>query len=65
MICIEGHWETADTFQDISRIIREYYNEELADKLDELVEDYESQENYAEQVNELEDIIDQIRSLVY
>lgn len=65
MICIEGHWETVDTLQDVSRIIREYYNEELADKLDEFVEDYESQEKYEEQVRELEDIIDSIRSLVY
>lgn len=65
MVNIEGHWETIDTLQDVSRIIREYYNEELANKLDELVEDYESQEKYEEQVRELEDIIDQIRSLVY
>lgn len=65
MIRIEGHWETVDTLSDVSRVIREYYNEEIADKLDELVEDYESQENYEEQVRELEDIIDQIRSLVY
>lgn len=65
MVNIEGHWETVDTLQDVSRIIREYYNDELADKLDELIEDYESQENYEEQVRELEDIIDQIRSLVY
>ena len=65
MICIEGYWETVDTLQDVSIIIREYYNEELADKLDELIQDYESQEKYEEQVRELEDIIDSIRSLVY
>lgn len=34
---IEGHWETIDSFEDISRIIREYYNRELADELDKLI----------------------------
>lgn len=64
MVQIEGHWETIDTLQDVSRIIREYYNNELADEVDRLVENYEVQEKYEEQVRELEDVIDQIRSLV-
>lgn len=34
---IEGHWETINSFEDISRIIREYYNRELADELDKLI----------------------------
>ena len=37
MIRIEGHWETLDTLEDVSRVIREYYNRELADELDELI----------------------------
>ena len=41
MIRIEGHWETLDTLQDVSRVIREYYNEELADELDRLIEEQE------------------------
>ena len=38
MVYIEKHWETVDSLQDISRIIREYYNTELADIMDELIE---------------------------
>ena len=38
MMRIEGHWETIDSFEDVSRVIREYYNRELADELDELIE---------------------------
>lgn len=41
MIRIEGHWETLDTLEDVSRVIREYYNEELADELDKLIEEQE------------------------
>lgn len=41
MIRIEGHWETLDTLQDISRVIREYYNRELADEMDKLIEEQE------------------------
>ena len=37
MMYIEGHWETVDTFEDVSRVIREYYNRELADELDGLI----------------------------
>lgn len=38
MMYIEKHWETIDSLRDISRIIREYYNRELADELDKLIE---------------------------
>lgn len=37
MMYIEGHWENVDTLSDISKIIREYYNYELADKMDGLL----------------------------
>jgi hypothetical protein len=39
MTHIEGHWETVESLEDVSRIIREYYNRELADKMDELVDE--------------------------
>ena len=42
MIYIEKHWETIDDLRDISRIIREYYNRELADELDELIVEQEA-----------------------
>lgn len=38
MLCINGHWEAVTSLRDISKIIREYYNRELADKMDELIE---------------------------
>ena len=38
MMYIEGHLETVDTLQDIAKIIREYYNPELADEMDKLIE---------------------------
>lgn len=38
MIRIEGHWETVASLQDVARIIREYYNHELADEMDKLIE---------------------------
>ena len=42
MMYIEKHWETIDDLRDISRIIREYYNRELADELDELIDEQEA-----------------------
>lgn len=41
MMRIEGHWETIDSFEDVSRVIREYYNRELADEMDKLIEEQE------------------------
>lgn len=64
MIHIEGRWETVDNLRDVSRIIRECYNSELADKMDSLIDEEEAQEKYEKQVRELEDVIDQIRGLV-
>ena len=37
MILINDNWEQINDLQDVSRIIREYYNHELADKLDYLI----------------------------
>lgn len=41
MMYIEKHWETIDNLRDISRVIREYYNPELADELDEFIAEQE------------------------
>ena len=38
MIKVNEHWEKVETLSDISRVIREYYNNELADKMDELID---------------------------
>ena len=37
MICINGHWETINNLRDVARIIREYYDRNLADEMDELI----------------------------
>lgn len=41
MMYIEGHWETVDSLEDVARVVREYYNRELADEIDKLVEEQE------------------------
>lgn len=42
MLYIEKHWETVESLEDVSRIIREYYNRELADELDSLIGEQEA-----------------------
>lgn len=37
MLQINGHWETVDSLRDISKIIREHYNYELANEMDKLI----------------------------
>ena len=41
MILINGNWEIVRNLQDVSKIVREYYNDELADELDNLIPDDE------------------------
>ena len=43
---IEKHWETINNLRDISRIIREHYNCELADELDRFIEEQENEISY-------------------
>ena len=65
MLHIEGRWETVDNLRDVSRIIRECYNSELADEMDSLIDECVEEENYSQQVYELENIIERIRDLVW
>ena len=51
MVYIEKHWETINDLRDLSRVIREYYNRELADELDKLIVEQE------EFINDLENEI--------
>lgn len=62
MMQIEGHWETVNTLQDVVRVVREYYNRELADVIEELIPE-DKTEDLAE-LDELRGIIDDIRDLV-
>lgn len=62
MMYIEGHWETVNNLEDVARVVREYYNRELADVIEELIPE-DNTEDLAE-LDELRGIIDEIRDLV-
>ena len=61
MILINDNWETINDLHDVSRIVREYYNRELADKMDSLIEVLEDKIEYLE--DELDDSYSEIRLL--
>lgn len=58
MMYIEKHWETIDDLEDVARIIREYYNRELADELDKLIEEQE------EYINDLKNDIINLENIL-
>ena len=58
MLYIEKHWETVTSLEDVARIIREYYNRELADELDILIVEQE------EFINDLENEIINLDNLL-
>lgn len=64
MLLIEDHWELIDSLNDISRVVREYYNSELADELDKFIEYNEVNEDRIQKLEELEETIEAIRDLV-
>ena len=61
MILVNGNWEQIYDLQDISKIIKENYNEELANELDKLIPNHT--EEYAELEKELEESEDMVRDL--
>lgn len=76
MILVNGNWEQIKTLRDAIKIIRENYNEELADEMKELIpvhtdEEYEKLEwkygleydKVAELENEVDDLRDEIERL--
>lgn len=76
MVLVNNNWEQVKTLRDVIKIIRENYNEELADELDELIpehtdEEYEKLEwkygleynKVAELENEVDDLRDEIERL--
>jgi len=54
-LLINGNWETADTIEDCAKIVRENYNEQLADRLEELTKTTADKE-IKSVIEELEDI---------
>lgn len=65
MLYIEGYWETADSLEDIVKIIREHYNHELADRMNELLEPTRISNDELKRLDELETVVQQIRDLVF
>lgn len=64
MMYIEGHWETINDLNEAARIVREYYNDELADKIEELIEKVRYPKDN-EELESLRYIIEEIRGLVW
>ena len=64
MILVEGHWEKINNLYDISRVIREYYNPELANEMDELIEQNSIDNDDLRRLEDLENLIEEIRMLV-
>ena len=54
MFRINGKWETLSNLQDVSKIIREYYNYELADELDNLLNNLIIPEHTDDEYSDLE-----------
>lgn len=53
MILINDCWENVETLEDVSRVVREYYNRELADEMDDLINAKETE--IAELFSELQE----------
>ena len=59
MILINDCWENVETLRDVSKVIREYYNRELADELDELIDAKELEiEELEKEIEALEEEFD-------
>jgi len=69
LILVNDNWEKVYDLQDISKIIRENYNEDLADELEKLIpehtdEEYEGlQWNYNLKCEKISDLEDEVSSL--
>ncbi len=71
MILVNDNWEQVRDLQDISKIIRENYNRDLADKLDKLIPEHTDEEYEVlqwdfdlkcEKISDLEDEISSLES---
>lgn len=64
MILVNDNWEQIYDLQDVSKIIRENYNRDLADELDKLIPEHtdEEYEGLKEELWDKENIIDDLES---
>ena len=69
MILVKDNWEQIYDLQDVSKIIREYYNRDLADELNKLIpehtdEEYEGlQWDYGQKCDKVTDLENEIDDL--
>lgn len=64
MILVNDNWVEVRDLQDVSRIIRENYNYDLADKMDSLIEEnYYTESEYWDLETELNDKENEIASM--
>lgn len=61
MIQINGNWEIVRNIQDIIRIIRMYYSDDLASELEDLMPEHTDNDYYALE-SELIDLKDKLES---
>ena len=54
LVYINDTWMPVENINDVSTIIREYYNTELADQMDQLIPEH-TDEEYDELINDIED----------
>lgn len=62
MILVNGNWEEIRDLEDVSKVIRENYNNDLADELNRLIPNHTNEEYYGLEW-ELSKKEDEIRSL--
>ena len=69
MILVNDNWEEVRDLQDVSKIIREYFNEDLADELDKLIPEYTDEEyenllcDYNMEIDKVTDLENEIFNL--
>lgn len=61
MVFINGHWENVDNLNDVSCIIRDSFNTDLADAMDKLLTEAEQRNNNLE--NDLDELDGEIYDL--
>lgn len=62
MVLINDNWEEVRDLEDVSKIIREYFNEDLADEMDKMIPEH-TDEEYQDLEWQLEEKDDDITSL--
>ena len=60
---MNGNWEQIYDLQDVSTLIREYYNRDLADELDQLID--ETHQDFQCELREKEDKISELEDDIF